>query len=181
MKSNIVIRKVKFVACFIGLISVFCSFIVPSPMKFCPMLLKKSDVVSLMANTSFSYLILVNTNIGADDNLRLSNQLACYAFNTSNQLISGFGPLKLTKSIPDSSYTKDIFLSSYKITKATLATVVPTTTYSFLRFAPYADNTDVLLSTFISYSVFPVAADGVTGVVSGKSVPIIKINPSPPR
>lgn len=182
MKSNLVIRKVKFVACFIGVIFFFCSFIVPSPVKFSAMLMKKADVATLMANSSFSYMILVNTNIGADDNLRLTYQTACYAFNSSNQLISGFNPLRLTKSIPDSSYTKDISLSSYKITKATLSTVIPTTvTYSFLRFAPYADVVDAQLANFISYSIFPVGADGVTGVLVGKAVPTTKLNPSPPR
>ena len=66
--------------------------------------------------------------------------------------------VRMTKSIPDSAYVKDIFVSSYKITKTTLATIIPTTAYSFLRFAPYGDTTDPLLANFISYSVFPVGA-----------------------
>lgn len=182
MTSKIVSKKLRFLSCFIGIIVAFSSFIAPpSSMRFFPMLMNRADVANLMANSSFSYIVLINSNYGADDASRLSFQLACYAFNTSNQLMASYSPLKLTKSIPDSAYAKDIFVSSYKITKASLATIIPTTTYSFLRFAPYGDRADPLLANFINYSVFPVGADGVTGIVVGKGIPVIKLNPSPPR
>lgn len=167
-----------------GLMIMACivsSFYIPSSLKFCPMLMKKGDVATLMANSKFSHIILVNTNIGVDDNLRLTYQLACYAYNTSNQLISGFSPLILSRSVNDSLYTNDMYLSTYRVPKASLTTAMGTTTYSYLRFTPYMDRTDPSLSRFVSYSISPVAADGVTGVYSGKAIPVVKINPSPPR
>lgn len=181
MKRYLVSRKVKMLSCTIGIIIFFSSFIIPSSLRFFPMLMPKTSIATLMANSSFSYLILVPTNIGSEDNSRLSYQLVCYAYNSSNQLITSYNPLKLTKSIPDSAYSKDMYLSTFKITKSSLSTLIPTNTYSFLRFSPYTDRTDPLLANYVSYSVFPVAADGVTGVISGKSVPIIRLNPSPPR
>ena len=181
MKVNNFFKRVSIFSVLVAIIFFFGAFYIPSPLKFCPMLMKKSDVAALMANSKFSHIILVNTNIGSDDNLRLTYQLACYAYNTSNQLIAGFSPLVLTRSVNDSSFTNDMYLSSYKIPKSSLTTAIGNTTYSFLRFTPYQDKTDVSLSNFVSYSVSPVAADGVTGVFSGKAIPVIKINPSPPR
>lgn len=170
-------RKITLLSCLTGILMMFSSFIVPSSLRFFPMLMAKADVATLMANSKFSHIILVNTNIGDEDNSRLSYQLACYAFNTSLTLISPYGPLKLTKSVSDSAYSKDAYFSTYKVLKATLSTIIPTEAYSYLRFTPYTDKADAYLANYICYSVYPVGADGVTKVGTA----IIKLNPSPPR
>lgn len=182
MRNKKICNKLRFSSFAICIVVAFSSFILPpSSLRFFPMLMNKSDVTALMANSNFSYLIIVPSNSGTDDNSRLSYQLVCYAYNSSNQLLTSYSPLKLTKSIPDSTFSKDMYLATYKLTKATLATVIPTSTYSYLRFAPYANRTDALLANYINFSVFPVAPDGVTGVISGKLVPTALLNPSPPR
>lgn len=164
------------IGCLAGVLMTFSSFLIPSSMRFYPMLMAKTDVAALMANTKFSYLTLVNTNLGLEDNSRLSYQLAAYAYNTSNVVISPYGPLKLTKSVTDSAFSKDVYISSYKVLKTSLSTVVPTTTYSYLRFTPYGDRADAKLANYISYAVYPVAADGITKV----GTKVLNINPSPP-
>lgn len=169
-------RQLSVFSCLLAVAMSFSSFLIPASLRFYPMLMNKSDVATLMANSAFSQLVMVNTNLGTDDASRLSYQLAAYAYNTSNVLISPYTPLKLLKTLTDSSFSKDVYLSTYKVTKTQLSSIIPTTTYSYLKFAPYSDKTNASLANFVSYSVYPVGADGVT-MVGTKS---IKLNPSPP-
>lgn len=184
MKSYPGIRRLVALSFSILVISMLSSFAPPDKVKFSPMLMKKADVDKLMSTPNFSHIILQNYNKGSKDAKRQSYELICYAFNNAGQIIVPYNPLKLTASVPDSAYTKDIYFVNYTFAKAIIKSVLPSSTpYSFLRFQPYEDKSDPLLANYISYYVYAVAADGVTGVVQSKGTAVVKIklNPSPPR
>ncbi len=155
-------------------------------LKFSNMLLKKADVdLFINSKTSLGKLVFVPTNSATKDINRRIFELSVYAYTDQGVLIAPYNPMKLTSSTTDSSYSKDILLGTYSMTKTTLLSLIPTVTYSFLRFKPFNSRTDASLTNFISYKVFAVAADGITPVTKdGKTTSLVTtldLNPSPPR
>lgn len=154
-------------------------------LKFTNMLLPKSNVDYLISGAAgLSKLVFVQENCSYKDPKRLVYDLVVYAYNTKNVLLPGYKPLKLTSASVDSSYYKDIFISSYTMTKTALTALIPANAYNYLRFKPYNDVISEDLKNYISYSVYAVSSDGITGVkksTSTSSVTTLQLNPSPPR
>ncbi len=170
----------------LALILMSCSALnAQEALKFTNMLLPKSNVDYLISSAAgLSKLVFVQQNSSTKDPKRLVYDLVVYAYNSKNVLLSGYNPLKLTSSTVDSSYYKDIFISSYTMTKTALTALIPSNTYNYLRFKPYNDVTSEDLKNYISYSVYAVGSDGITGVkksTSTSAVTTLQLNPSPPR